>query len=120
MQKLVGNQIGNLQFANNGQEALDLLANCPFDVVLMDIHMPVMNGIEATIEIRNSNADWSDIVIIALTADADYQQVRICRNLGMNDSVGKPVKRIDLLNAFERAQAYRHNSSPQKTKLNAA
>jgi len=69
---------------------------------LMDIHMPEMNGIEATIEIRNSEAPWANVIIIAITADVEYQQERICRNLGMNDAIAKPVKRQDILDAFTR------------------
>jgi len=72
------------------------------DVVLMDIHMPVMDGIEATLEIRGSKEPWANVVIIALTADPDYQQKRICKNIGMDDTIAKPVKREDILRAFDR------------------
>jgi CheY-like chemotaxis protein len=65
--------------------------------------MPVMDGIEATLEIRQSKAPFANVIIIALTADPDYQQKRICKNIGMDDSIAKPVRREDLLSAFDRS-----------------
>lgn len=102
VKRLIGKRVANLTFANNGQEALDVLGTMHIDVVLMDIHMPVMDGIEATLEIRGSNEPWANVIIIALTADPDYQQKRICRNIGMDDTIAKPVKREDILKAFDR------------------
>ena len=103
--KLIGKQVNSLTFAENGEIALEALAVQEFDVVLMDIHMPVMDGIETTLEIRKSNKAWANVIIIALTADPDYQQARICRNLGMNGSIAKPVTRSDIAYAFESAIA---------------
>lgn len=103
IEKLIGKRVDNLYFANNGQEALEKLTSVHVDIVLMDIHMPVMDGIEATLQIRKSNAAWANVIIIALTADPDYQQARICRNLGMNGSIAKPVTRDDIAYAFENA-----------------
>jgi len=102
VKRLIGTDVKTLAFADNGLEALKHLNNQHFDLVLMDIHMPEMNGIEATIEIRNSEAPWANVIIIAITADVEYQQERICRNLGMNDAIAKPVKRQDILDAFTR------------------
>lgn len=101
VKKLLEQSIGSLTFANNGQEALDILYTQAFDVILMDIHMPVKDGIETTIAIRNSEQDWADVVIIALTADPDYQQLRICRNIGMDGTLGKPVKRREIMKVIE-------------------
>ncbi|MEL6322904.1 MAG: ATP-binding protein, partial [Pseudomonadota bacterium] len=56
--------------AENGQEALDLLSRESFNLVLLDMHMPVMDGREAISKIRQSKKDWSNIPVIALTADA--------------------------------------------------
>jgi len=58
--------------------------------------------LETTLEIRSSQEPWANVIIIALTADQEYQQKRICRNIGMNDTIGKPVKRADILEAFNR------------------
>ena len=102
VKRLIGGRVAQLYFADNGREALNVLNTVPVDVVLMDIHMPVMDGIEATLEIRKSSKAYANVIIIALTADPDYQQRRICRNIGMDDTIAKPVKREDILNAFGR------------------
>ena len=102
VQRLIGKRVSNLLFAGNGKEALQVLEVANVDVILMDIHMPIMNGIEATMEIRDSGKPWANVAIIALTADADYQQKSICRNIGMNETIAKPVKRQDILDAFDR------------------
>lgn len=103
IEKLIGKRVEALHFADNGQEALEKLTTLQVDIVLMDIHMPVMDGIEATLEIRKSKMPWANVIIIALTADPDYQQARICRNLGMNGTISKPVTRQDIAQAFESA-----------------
>jgi len=102
VKRLIGKKVSVLEFADNGVEALRALDAQHFDVVLMDIHMPVMNGIEATMEIRESNKPWANVAIIALTADPDYQQKSICRNIGMNGTIAKPVRREDILKAFDQ------------------
>src|SRR5690606_15626477 len=56
--------------ATNGVEALARLAEQPFDIVLLDVHMPVMDGKETIRRIRASDQPWKDIPVIALTADA--------------------------------------------------
>ncbi|CAM3800908.1 ATP-binding protein [Litorimonas haliclonae] len=98
---LLGSVVGSIVTASDGQEAIDQLDSQAFDVVLMDIHMPVMDGIEATLSIRGSKKPYADIPIIALTADPQYQQKRLCRNIGMDEALAKPVKLTELLNAFE-------------------
>ena len=98
---LLGNVVGSIVTASDGQEAIDQLDSQAFDVVLMDIHMPVMDGIEATLSIRGSSKPYANIPIIALTADPQYQQKRLCRNIGMDEALAKPVKLTELLCAFE-------------------
>ncbi|MEM7728021.1 MAG: ATP-binding protein, partial [Pseudomonadota bacterium] len=98
---LLSKVVGEIDTALNGQEALKKLADKPFDLVLMDIHMPVMDGIETTLAIRGEPSPFQNIPIIALTADPQYQQARLCRNIGMNSSLGKPVKLAGLMQAFE-------------------
>ena len=68
----------------------------------MDIHMPIMDGIEATLAIRGGKDPFTDIPIIALTADPQYQQRRLCKNIGMDDALAKPVKLTELLSAVDR------------------
>jgi len=85
----------------------------------MDIHMPVMDGIETTLQIRKSNEAYANVIIIALTADPDYQQRRICRNIGMDDTIAKPVKREDILDAFDRTLSKLSDKFGQEISLSA-
>lgn len=101
IKSLLTDQVAEIYTANNGQEVLDILEVRAIDIVLMDIHMPVMDGIEATLAIRGANKPWSNVVIIALTADPQYQQKRLCVNIGMDDALGKPVKMKEILESFE-------------------
>ena len=119
VKRLIGKRVTNLQFANNGIEALDVLSCMHIDVVLMDIHMPVMDGIEATIKIRESKEAWANVIIIALTADPDYQQRRICKNIGMDDTIAKPVRKEDILKAFDRTIGDIDRDYAQKVRLSA-
>ena len=98
---LIESLVAEVHLASNGQEAIDVLKTKEIDVVLMDIHMPVMDGIEATLSIRASTEPWSEVLIIALTADPEYQQKRLCKNIGMDDALAKPVKLSDILQSFD-------------------
>ena len=98
---LIESLVAEVHLASNGQEAIDVLKTKDIDVVLMDIHMPVMDGIEATLSIRASTEPWSEVLIIALTADPEYQQKRLCKNIGMDDALAKPVKLSDILQSFD-------------------
>jgi CheY-like chemotaxis protein len=75
--------------AENGQIAVDKLQEKTYDVILMDLQMPIMNGYEATDYIRNVMK--SSIPIIALTADVTTIDLEKCRYVGMNDYIAKPV-----------------------------
>ena len=78
--------------ANNGQEALEALrSNEHFDAVLMDIEMPVMNGLDATQKIRQQ-PQFNSLPIIALTAQAMHEDRDRCLAAGMNDYISKPIK----------------------------
>jgi len=76
--------------AGNGQQALDMLANESFDIVLMDIQMPVMSGYEATRLIRKIEK-FKDLPIIAMTAHAMSGAKEQCLSQGMNDYISKPI-----------------------------
>ncbi|MBF0381375.1 MAG: response regulator [Magnetococcales bacterium] len=76
--------------ANNGEEAVDLAAKTKFDGILMDMQMPVMGGLEATIKIRQIKG-LEEIPIIAMTANAMAGDREKCLASGMNDHVAKPV-----------------------------
>ena len=74
--------------AKNGQEAVDLVANGGYDMVLMDIKMPVMDGLEATKVIKEKHPD---LPIIALTANAFDSDRQLAVQAGCNDFLSKPV-----------------------------
>jgi len=82
--------------ATNGKEALDRLAQDEFDVVLMDIHMPVMDGKEAVQRLRATDR-WATLPVIALTADAMSGDREKYLALGMTDYVSKPVDQRELI-----------------------
>lgn len=88
--------------ANNGLEAVILLANENFDAVIMDLSMPIMDGAEATLRIRKSSNERSrNIPIIFLTTnDYDHERER-CLNYGANDYLLKPVDVEILMKTIE-------------------
>lgn len=101
IRSLLETVVGEMHFVINGQDAIKTLETTPIDIILMDIHMPVMDGIEATLAIRGSDAPFSDVLIIALTADPQYQQKRLCKNIGMDEALAKPVKLSSILRAMD-------------------
>lgn len=88
-----------LDFAENGAIALEKLKAMPFDLVLMDVNMPVMNGVEAVAEIRRleKQAGAPPLPVIAITADAfEEDRARLLAN-GMDDYISKPIDRLSML-----------------------
>ncbi|CAH1385132.1 Histidine kinase [Candidatus Nitrotoga sp. M5] len=77
--------------ANNGQVALDLLVKKHYDCVLMDMQMPVMDGLEATRQIR-ANPKLAATRIIAMTANAGHESLTRCFGAGMDDFITKPIE----------------------------
>ncbi|MEO5361855.1 MAG: PAS domain S-box protein [Nitrospirota bacterium] len=90
--------------ANTGKEAIDALVKEPFDVVLMDVEMPQMNGLEATRYIRDSKSGKfnPNIPIIAMTANAFNDDKERCLSSGMNDYISKPISMVQLIEVIER------------------
>jgi two-component system, sensor histidine kinase and response regulator len=77
--------------ARHGQEALDLVESMPFDLVLMDMQMPVMDGLSATRRIREQQR-WKDLPIVAMTANVLESDRQRCLDAGMNDFIAKPIE----------------------------
>ncbi|WP_158305831.1 ATP-binding protein [Parvularcula bermudensis] len=86
--------------AENGQEALDMLAGGPIDIVLMDLHMPTMDGFEAVRRIRESSEAWGDVPVIALSADEAARRDGELGEKGFNGFIAKPVSEARLLEAI--------------------
>ncbi|MHB9025349.1 MAG: CHASE domain-containing hybrid sensor histidine kinase/response regulator [Armatimonadota bacterium] len=92
-----------VRIANNGQEAVDLVRTATFDLVLMDIQMPVMDGLTATREIRALDQPGvAALPIIAMTAHAMGSDREKCLDAGMNDHVTKPVDPTELYAVLRR------------------
>jgi signal transduction histidine kinase/ActR/RegA family two-component response regulator len=83
----------------NGREALDALEAEAFDLVLMDVNMPVMDGLEATRRLRR-DPRWADLPVIALTADVMRTQIDTCLGAGMDAHIAKPIDLRDLLSVL--------------------
>ena len=83
--------------AENGAEALAMVNARDFDVVFMDMQMPVMDGLEATRAIRRSSGRSRDVPIVAMTANAFAADREACLRAGMNAFLPKPVERDDLV-----------------------
>ena len=88
----------------NGVEALSALETTPYDLVLMDVHMPVMDVLDATMYIRNTRSTVHDhaIPIIAMTADAMLGDREKCLEAGMNDYITKPITPQSLAERLEK------------------
>ena len=86
-----------VRVVENGEQALNVLAREGFDCVLMDVQMPVLDGVEATKRIRISKADYKDIPIIALTAFAMTGDRETFHQAGMDDYIAKPVDMDELM-----------------------
>jgi PAS domain S-box-containing protein len=85
-----------VDLAENGRESINAIRNNKYDLVLMDMHMPEMDGITATLKIREFD---TTLPIIALTANSTPEDRKKCLNAGMNDFLTKPLKYNDLLKA---------------------
>lgn len=108
------------EVANNGKEALGKLKLKSFDLVLMDCHMPELDGYSTTRLIRR-NAVYASLPIIALTAHAMVEERQRCLDAGMNDYLSKPVSQQELaqmLNQWGRRSTLllRNNSPPDEPK----
>ena len=88
--------------AENGQVALDLLDANDFDLVLMDVQMPVMDGYEATRRIRALATSKSRVPILAMTANVMEAEVQQCIDAGMDGFIPNPFKQEELVAAIRK------------------
>lgn len=100
MKKMFRKNGWNINIAKNGRQVLEELENNNFDIIFMDIQMPILDGYETTIEIRKKQID---IPVIALTANVMEEDREKCLASGMNDFISKPViytKVIEIINKY--------------------
>ncbi len=91
-----------IEFAGNGQEAVNMVALNDYDVVLMDIQMPEMDGYEATRTIRNMENYKKDLPIMAMTANATPEEINKCFESGVDEYISKPFVAEDLFQKMAR------------------
>jgi CheY-like chemotaxis protein len=101
--KLLSKRGAEVDIANNGREVIEKLALKEYRIILMDIQMPEMDGLETTEFIRNSGASFARIPIIALTASALVSEKSKCFEAGMDDYLSKPFKAEEL---FEKVSSW--------------
>ena len=101
IEKILDRAGHRVTIVDNGEAALDMLDVHKFDLVLMDVNMPVMNGIEATKLYRFASLDQPHVPIVALTADATEEVGRRCEEAGMDACITKPIEPHRLLEIIE-------------------
>jgi signal transduction histidine kinase/DNA-binding response OmpR family regulator len=94
--------------AGNGLEAVAALERQPYDVVLMDVQMPELDGLEATRRIRALTLAVGQPHIVAMTANAMQGDRELCLQAGMDDYISKPIKVEELIGALDRARRLEH------------
>ena len=92
----------DLVVVDNGRQAVDAFALGGFDLILMDVQMPVMDGLQATRQIRALGGHAAAVAIVALTANAMRSDQNACLDAGMDDFVSKPLDPDDFLNTVHR------------------
>jgi two-component system, sensor histidine kinase and response regulator len=101
-QEILGDSGFFVEIANDGREAVTMVQESEYDIVLMDINMPVMDGYTATQEIRNQKSEIRNIPIIAMTASAMTQDVEKAYEARMNGHVAKPIDITELFSTLVR------------------
>ncbi|MDX1961047.1 MAG: ATP-binding protein [Leptospiraceae bacterium] len=92
----------NPVIVDNGEQVLRILEEAKFDLILMDCQMPILDGFETTLRIRKSGKSYSNIPIIAMTANAMKEDRDLCIEKGMNDYIAKPYEIETLVEVLEK------------------
>jgi len=101
--------------ATSGQQALDILARNEIDIVLLDSHMPGMDGPETLKHIRQSGMPWSIVPVIAVTADAMAGDRSKYLAMGMDEYIAKPILERELMTALSRIKSKLRTRSSRRS-----
>jgi CheY-like chemotaxis protein len=95
----------------NGLEVIQAIANKSYDLILMDIQMSEMDGLEATKYIRTQELESKliPVIIVAMTANATHDDQDICQRAGMNDYLSKPIEIAKLQNILQHYESIKNN-----------
>ncbi|TMO59505.1 hybrid sensor histidine kinase/response regulator [Pseudoalteromonas aurantia] len=107
----------HITIANNGLEAVNMMKEEDFDLVLMDMQMPVMDGLTATREIRKSKS-FKALPIIAMTANAMQEDVDKCTDAGMDGHIAKPINFNTMINMIHAALEQPQDSLIEQASIN--
>ncbi len=110
-QKLILNSLKKLgyegvELVQNGKEAVEKAIETDYDLIFMDVQMPVLDGLEATMQIRNSLPEHKQPVIVSMTASAMPEDQEACRMAGMQDYLSKPFRTSQLKEMLEKYAAF--------------
>lgn len=105
----------SVDVAENGAEAVEMVRCGTYDLVLMDIHMPIMDGLAATAVIRALDHPAATVPIIAMTANVLPQQVKLFGEAGMNDHVAKPFRKFELLDKVSASLRRAEKAAPPES-----
>ena len=101
LQKTLKKVVTTITVANNGRQAIELCQNNTFDIILMDWHMPVLDGLEAT-QILRKNPAFANTPILGLTASVMDEDIKACLEAGMNEVITKPINREKLFSTLNK------------------
>jgi two-component system, sensor histidine kinase and response regulator len=91
-----------VEFATDGKKAVDMVAANRYDLVFMDCQMPVMDGYQATEQIRRTEPSGRHVVIVAMTANAMQSDRQRCLDAGMDDYISKPINKAEVVAVLKR------------------
>jgi CheY-like chemotaxis protein len=91
-----------VEFATDGKKAVDMVAANRYDLVFMDCQMPVMDGYQATEQIRRAEPPDRHVVIVAMTANAMQSDRQRCLDAGMDDYISKPINKAEVVAVLKR------------------
>lgn len=104
----------NCDVAANGAEALQALEEIPYDCVLMDCQMPVLDGYEATRRLRASTSINAGVLVVAATAGVTAEERKLCQEAGMDDFIAKPIQAHKLLDLLQQKMPERLEAAPSR------